>query len=167
MRDTRTFFAVPYRLDGSLRYFVWYADEQDGVLSAAPGRLATFRDLPAVDAFLSQQGLVLEPDRINTFDFDQLAAWLIQPSPGSLDCETTLNAWNMFGDISRSFSLPVCGAMDSVSVYHKLFWGSNIPAVTPAGHQFKPDWSTDEITALVRVLSSGLANVREVARYAG
>lgn len=52
-------------------------------------------------------------------------------------------------------------------MYDKLFWGSNIPAVTPAGQKFNPDWSASEIAALARVLSSGLANVREAAGYAG
>jgi hypothetical protein len=78
-----------------------------------------------------------------------------------------LNTWNILTDIARSLSLPMHGAKESLDVYDKLFWGSNIPAVTPEGQKFTPDWSASEIAALVRVLSSGLANVREAAGYAG
>jgi hypothetical protein len=73
MPDPRSHFAVRYRLDGSERYFIWYSDDQDGVLLALAGRLATFPDLPAIVQFLSQRGLVLESEQSDTYDFDRLA----------------------------------------------------------------------------------------------
>ena len=167
MPDLRSHFAVRYRLDGSERYFIWYADEQDGVLLALTGRVATFPDLPAVAQFLSQRGLDLGPEQSDIYDFDQLANWLAQPRAETLDCLALLNTWNMLADVARSLSLPMHGAKDSLDVYDKLFWGSNILAVTPEGQRFDPDWSAGEIAALARVLSSGLANVREAAGNAG
>jgi len=41
-------------------------------------------------------------------------------------------------------------------VYEKLFWGNNLPAVTPKGFHFDPEWSPDEIAGLATVLRAGL-----------
>ncbi|WP_454831317.1 hypothetical protein [Pseudoxanthomonas wuyuanensis] len=166
MPDSRSHFAIRYRLDGSERHFIWYTGEQDGVLLVVAGRLATFPDLPAVVQFLSLRGLVLEPEESDIYDFDQLSDWLAEPKAETLDCPTMLNIWNMLADVAHSLSLPMHGAREALDLYDKLFWGSNIPAVTPEGKKFIPDWSDSEIAALARVLSSGLANVREAARYA-
>lgn len=162
----RTYFAVPYRLDGSTRYFIWYSDEKDGVLLIDSERLATFSSISDVDGFLSRGGLVLDPEECSVYDFDSIARWLSDPKGGTLDCESMLNAVNMFTDIAHS----TFGAMDEDNefsvIYDKLFWGSNIPAVTPEGEHFIPVWSSDEIAVLARVLSVGLSGFRKLAGFA-
>lgn len=167
MSDHRSHFAVRYRLDGSERYFIWYTDDQDGVLLADAGRLATFSTLSAVEQFLSLRDLALEPEQSDIYDFDQLDSWVAQPKAETIDCVVMLNVWNLLTDILRSLSLPMRGAKESLDIYDKLFWGSNIPAVTPEGRKFIPNWSAGEIEAIARIFSSGLTNVREAAGYAG
>jgi hypothetical protein len=46
--------------------------------------------------------------------------------------------------------------MQFPKIYHKLFWGNNLPPVTPEGCHFNPEWSRDELAALAGVLSAGL-----------
>jgi len=42
-------------------------------------------------------------------------------------------------------------------VYDKLFWGNNLPAMTPPGERFVPTWSAEELEALAALLSAGFA----------
>ena len=114
MSDHRSHFAVRYRLDGSERYFIWYTDDQDGVLLADAGRLATFSTLSAVEQFLSLRDLALEPEQSDIYDFDQLDSWVAQPKAETIDCVVMLNVWNLLTDILRSLSLPMRGAKESL-----------------------------------------------------
>ena len=43
------------------------------------------------------------------------------------------------------------------SIYDKLFWGNNLPSLTPKGRHYVSEWSPDELAALAEVLSAGLA----------
>jgi hypothetical protein len=43
--------------------------------------------------------------------------------------------------------------------YQKLFLGCNLPAITPEGKHFDPDWSREERENLARVLRLGLAEL--------
>ena len=40
--------------------------------------------------------------------------------------------------------------------YDKLFWGCNLPPVTPPGERYVPRWRPDELADLRRVMRAGL-----------
>ena len=71
-----------------------------------------------------------------------------------------LAVWNLFGGIARSS--PDAGASFRAqdghlgALYEKLFWGNNLPAITPEGEHVTPEWSSAEVTSLGRVLREGL-----------
>ena len=166
MSESRSYFAVRYRLDGAERYFVWYSDETDGVLLAQPDRLATFSDLSALDGYLFRSGLVRALSEPSLYDFKRLVDWLGDPSAATIDCTFFLDCWNMLSDVARSVgsAIPSCpGVMD---VYERLFWGCNLPSVTPPGEHFTPEWSATEIEVISDVLSRGLQIFRRAAAYA-
>ena len=76
------------------------------------------------------------------------------------DCNKILAAWNLFGDVATSLGEPgaVFRRMDSQfrAIYNKLFWGNNLPSVTPEGSRDIPEWSSDELDSLVKIMISGL-----------
>jgi hypothetical protein len=92
---------------------------------------------------------MVEPDPPIEYDFDSLARWCEQPSAETIDCSEFLNAWNMLGDAG---TLPTRDL--GKRVYDKLFWGNNLPAVTPPGETYIPEWSLEEVRKLQSILRS-------------
>jgi hypothetical protein len=41
-------------------------------------------------------------------------------------------------------------------IYDRLFWGNNLPSMTPPDRCFHPEWSPDDLAALAEVLWAGL-----------
>src|SRR5262249_49752162 len=67
----------------------------------------------------------------------------------------------------RCLPLPLCGAQRvgttsrrEQKIYNKLFLANNLPAVTPPGEHYGPEWMQEEIEAMARVYRLGLAELR-------
>lgn len=95
------------------------------------------------------------------YDFDRIRAWCAAPGPpAEVDCRALLDAWNFLDDLTGLHA----GAdtphtrlsRAAAGVYDKLFWGSNLPAVTPPGERFESSWSPKELAAIREVFESGL-----------
>jgi len=68
-----------------------------------------------------------------------------------------LNAWNLFGDIATSVDAEFDSDRQlSQRVYEKLFWGNNLPSVTPPGKHYTPLWNEDELSLMRAILGHGL-----------
>jgi len=105
-------------------------------------------------------GLSLVPDEPARYDFDQLREWCIGAEASGVDCPALLNAWNFFDDLARlhddaesDYAKLSRGAETS---YDKLFWGNNLPSMTPPGESFTPVWSAEELEDIRRVMEAGL-----------
>jgi hypothetical protein len=162
----RKHYQVRYRLDGAESYLIWFSDESDGVVVELDGSVPTFRTQPDLWTYAERRGLALEAEEPSEFDLDAVERWLSRPDRGAIECAHFLDAWNLFGDIASSKG---CAAFETASrsagvVYDKLFWGNNLPAVTPPGEHYVPAWSDAEVAELHRILSDGMALVRELGR---
>lgn len=149
------------RLAGQAGYFVWTTDREGDAPDAVvvvDGQIPVFERASAAHAFARGRGLIQEETAPTLFDFDRLATWCRQPDVVAVDCEGLLNAWNLFGDIPRETDSNLFAHVDRGAnhVYDKLFWGNNIPAVTPAGESYTPEWSSAELTLLRQVVELGL-----------
>src|SRR5262245_484055 len=90
--------------------------------------------------------------------------WVGNNRDVAVDCDEALAAWNLFGDVARSIH-GASGVFEGLDrqfgkIYEKLFWGNNLPSITPEGCHFDPEWSSEEITALAAVLGAGLEMFR-------
>lgn len=60
-----------------------------------------------------------------------------------------LDSWNFFEDLIRTFSLEEKFSNYRTPLlnkaYDKLFWGCNLPSVTPAGKSYEPIWNEEEV----------------------
>jgi len=92
--------------------------------------------------------------------------WLLSRNGNTVDCCNFLDAWSLFADLSRS----VAGQFDTDraltnKIYDKIFWGNNLPAVTPDGEHSVPVWTNDELNILGKILDDGLSLFRNAVRH--
>ena len=129
----------------------------DGLAFDEAGTLLVFPGAESLHRYAADQGIevAVEP---SWYDFDSLDAWLERPKPELVDCSEFLNAWNLFADLRSSIARrstardPDGGSQ----VYDKLFWGCNLPSVTPQGERYEPQRTAADIETLVRMLGEGL-----------
>jgi hypothetical protein len=163
MTDHR-YYLSEFRLDSRRLYVVWYSNDKDGLARLADGKIASFADESQVHAFCGANDMSLMPEPPAVYDFDLIVAWCRQPTAESIDPSSFLNAWNILEDALsvRFYAVNVddITALGAEKIYNKLFFGSNLPAVTPAGESYEPIWSHDEIEILSRIYRLGLAGLR-------
>jgi hypothetical protein len=148
------------RLNGKDWYFLWESGGTD------PDRVV-LDDAGFVMAFRSEQAAreagTVSPDRTAVYDLDAIESWCKSVAEVR-DCSELLNAWNLLGDVPRGENLFGEADARATSIYDKLFWGCNLPAMTPPGEHCVPSWSAAETAALKRLLLLGLAEFRERLR---
>lgn len=154
----RTYYLCRLQLGGHW-FVIWFTNDHDGLLHDSNGRLLAFSTADAALTHAAKLGVMVEPDPPIEYDFDSLARWCEQPSAETIDCSEFLNAWNMLGDAG---TLPTRNL--GKRVYEKLFWGNNLPAVTPPGETYTPEWSLEEVRELQSILKSPIDRLRAELR---
>ena len=152
------------RLGGSSCYFVWQTDvaakQADRVLLDVDQCIATFSTEREARAAADARGEGAEPSAPVVYDLDRLAAWCEHPAEATLDCEAAINAWNLFNDLGTSTGGTVnmyrFAERGLNSVYDKLFFGNNLPSITPSGESYTPAWDVEELARLAQALRLGL-----------
>jgi hypothetical protein len=151
--EARQYYPCEVQLDGVTRVVAWYSDDRDGFLRDAGGRLVVADDADAL-------GVPLEEAEPVRYDFDLIRAWCAAPNAAGVDCREFLNAWNFLDDLTglhTKADMPHTRlSRAAAGEYDKLFWGNNLPAVTPPGERFEPTWSPEELAAIRGVFESGL-----------
>jgi hypothetical protein len=148
-------------IDGETVYFLWMGDDwaKDLVL-VSDDRVVLFPDVKSAREFATHQRLPFAPEEPGRpFDFDAAAAWL--SDGGTPDAEILLNIWNLAGDVARSVEKPFedrSGELDAI--YNKIFAGNNLPAMTPPGEHYEPEWDLEELALLRRIIGQGVDLIR-------
>ena len=164
---SRTYYAVRYLLDGKIRFLIWHTgDEADGVYLGQDGAVSIFKTLAELVRYAQSHDLSqLKLGDQHFHNLDVIKVWLKRKRPGQIHCEAFLNAWNLLGDVSASVGIGSDPDPNRTqNIYQKLFWGSNIPAITPPGKHFTPLWSGAEVTVMREVLGAGLSHFRNHVR---
>ena len=166
------YYPLWYRLDGVNRYLIWISREEvsedlDGVWLDSNGVIPVFRSMNALLAYAQNQQITFENGELNLHNLDVVKRWLkVKRSkvqgPTSIDCVAFLGAWNFFADVSRSLG----GGFDAdrertQKIYSKIFYGNNLPAITPEGEHYIPRWSNREKRVIREIMAQGLALLRE------
>ena len=159
MLRMRLHYALWLRLEGADTYALWFSNDVDGVY-VLDGRVPCFPTRDAARAHASARGLAVGEEEPILHDIDVVARWI---AAGSVDvpCDAVLCAWNLFEDLARSSGDEALAAtLDGHhAIYEKLFWGNNLPAVTPRGERFVPRWDTDELDTMRTSLRVGIATL--------
>ncbi|MGH9523701.1 MAG: hypothetical protein ACRD3E_14325 [Terriglobales bacterium] len=155
-----TYFPLLYRFRREERFLIWISDDTDSVATDADGQVISFASIGVLRGYAEAMQWRVENEDPLLHDIDFIAAWVAAPVE-PLDCVQVLNAWNLFTDIATSLSSPRSVAFkalhsNSRGEYDKIFWGNNLPAVTPEGERFVPSWSPSELNTVAQVLAAGL-----------
>jgi hypothetical protein len=163
----RTYYIFRYRLDGADSYLIWYTNEEDGVFVDEAGVVPSFKDTDALLKYAGGRGISLVPEEPKLQNLDVLERWLKEGDDGLIAPDSFNDAWNLFADVSRSIG----GGFDTdrgltQKIYEKLFWGCNLPVVTPEGKRYDPVWTERELKVMREVLGSGMEMFRRSVRGA-
>jgi hypothetical protein len=71
-------------------------------------------------------------------------------------CAQLLNAWNLLGDIARSVNASLDDrGPEADKCYDKLFYGNNLPSITPPGEHYGPYFDDHEQRVITEILDRG------------
>ena len=148
------------RINQTELFVIWYSDERDGFVRDQGDRLLVTSTSAALAAAAEAHDVALVKDEAAEYDFDRIRAWCLAPSAEGIDCAAFVDAWNFFDDLaglSDGADTPYTRlSRAGAARYDKLFWGCNLPAVTPAAERFEPDWEAAEVGEIRRLLAAGL-----------
>ena len=165
-----TYYPYWYRLDGADAYLLWRTDDSsestapDGVLLDDAGRMVTSRHLDQLRDYAARRGLPVAAEvNPKPLDLDVVDQWLEAARKTNVDCETFLEAWNLFSDLASTVAGRLAHIDDRKQdrIYNKLFWGNNLPAVTPPGKHYEPLWFKSEVARMQNVLGAGMRLFRD------
>ncbi|MEX5258492.1 hypothetical protein [Kocuria arenosa] len=159
-------FACPvwFRLHGVDRGLIWQTDdgtqttyEDSDTVLVLDRRVVTALTAEALAELADRHGLALEDAEDQPLDLDGLDH-LLELAASKEICSQLMNAWNLYGDIARSLEATLHDdGQEAQRCYDKLFYGNNLPTITPAGGQYRP-YLTDAEQHLIRgILTRGRA----------
>ncbi len=151
------------RLDGRGLFFVWLGGRRtpDRVAATKSGRIRGFVSEHEARTFAKAASEHVDK-KVIRYDFDRVALWCNTGTTKDVDCNFVNDAWNFFIDVR---AVGACASFDRAhrkanKCYDKVFWGLNLPAMTPKGRSYEPVWRTAEIKLMKDVLRAGLDNLR-------
>lgn len=160
---SREYYSLWFRLDNLDSYLIWFEGENelDGVVVDGNAKVPCFHNNEDLISYAVSSNLSVATDSTILHNIDIVSAWLERKNE-TVDCKNFLEAWNLFEDVSQS----VNGNFDinrrlTLNIYEKLFWGNNIPVVTPDGESYDPIWTKREVKIIREVLAVGLSLFRE------
>jgi hypothetical protein len=169
--EDRLHYLCRVRLNGAVVFVAWYSGERDGFARDDAGRLRAACTPEALTATAGMRDVLLESHAPADYDFDGIRAWCAAPAGEGIDCAAFLNAWNFFDDLAGLSDGAETAytqlSREAAACYDKLFWGCNLPAVTPPGERFEPEWRADELAEVHLVLEAGLDLLESELRAAG
>ena len=131
-----------------------FLTSKDGVLLSS----SLLRQMSQSD----QKHFEIQWDEIAEFDFNKF--WVAinnlreNRASTSTTCNMLLDGWNFIEDIGRTFGLnKLMGKLKSKTMtkaYDKIFYGNNLPGVTPEGKSYNPLWEKEEIATIRKELKS-------------
>jgi hypothetical protein len=163
-----TYYPQPLRLDGATWYLLWASSDEDTGLDDrftsrvySDGRTAvTFADSRELQAYSTAHSLELAREPEGTVvDFDAAAEWAA--SDQTPDPVLLLACWNLCVDVAAGTGRPLQDRSPALDpVYDKLFFGNNLPSMTPPGEHFEPSWSADELATLRTFMRDAIEMLR-------
>ncbi len=162
------YYILWYRYDDIDSYLIWYSDEKDAVFVDSDGFVPSFKGNDSLLKYAAERGISVDIEKPILHNLDLVNKWLEGKDSELIDCNTFNGAWNLFADVSRSIN----GGFDSKQdltqkIYNKLFWGCNLPSVTPEGEQYNPAWTQRELKIMAQVLGAGMQMFRECVKSQG
>lgn len=150
------YYKFVFVFDSKEYYCIWYTGEKDGFVTDGD-KLKCFHDYDQLQIYALDNNIVICDDG-SQLSMDVARAWN-ERNEKKVDCRYFLHFWNMMSDLSSSVKESFYGDIKNNTlnkIYDKLFWGSNLPSVTPEEKEYIPIWSKEELDELNKVVKDGL-----------
>jgi hypothetical protein len=146
---SETWCPLALKVGGRTVFLLWVSDDWalNRVLADA-GRVVSFCDEQSAREYAQAENLTLAPEEdLGLHDLDSAVSWL--EADTEPECRLLLAIWNLAGDVARSVTEPFEDRGEALDgVYDKLFFGNNLPSMTPPGEQYHPQWTEEELRLL-------------------
>ncbi len=153
----REYYILWYQLDKNDGYLIWFStDDKDGIWINENNLILSFQNIEDLQRFTSEIGISIKKEDPLLHNLDIVKQWLSEDSAEIKDYNPFLDAWNLFDDVSYSTNSNFNSDRKvTKKIYEKIFWGCNLPAVTPEGKSYEPIWSKKELKIIKETLSDG------------
>lgn len=149
-------YIVEWLIGGNSCYLIWHdggADKDTYLTSMSiEQNLLSSKSLRGLHDLARAHGLDLNEKPAHIIDLDAAIEIVKDFEAGrkleEKQCHLLLDVWNGLDDVSRSVNISLLPRGDKL--YKKLFWGNNLPAVTPAGQKYSPRLTVGEMHNLSR-----------------
>jgi len=136
-----------------IKFLIWHNDDKgNDIVEIRNNRILMFDNIENAERFVNS-------DNCDCWEYDipKLENW-IDTHDRNFDCRFLLDFWNIFNDIVYSFGEKIPGERSRKAdrVYNKLFFGNNLPAITPEGKHFIPVFTKTDRKTTRKILSYGL-----------
>ena len=172
-----TGFPIDVVFKGKIKTMIWIEGDgdsiKDHILSDEDG-IIIFPLVP--DGELPRRGpldLHVNWDSRTKIDLDrfflsvQNLNWQVTSSAKTR--KVLLEGWNFLEDLARSLdideSIAIFKSQILSKMYNKLFFGNNLPSVTPDGKSYTPMWTFDEVDQLKSAIAQLKSLILEKAPY--
>jgi hypothetical protein len=150
--------------DGKKIYVLWTSGDEDElnrdrVLVDDLG-VVWFNEIQDLLNYVDEHELALFQRSVeHSIDIDAGVSALSESE--HLNCSAVMGAWNMSWDFANGTMADFEQRSDEHdAIYDKLFFGCNLPAMTPPGEHFVPEWDEDELDLLRRTIDQGVSLIR-------
>ena len=162
MRET--WYPLALKVGGRTLFLLWVSDDWalNRVLADA-GRVIWFSDEQSAREYALAENLTLAPEEdLGLHDLDSAVSWL--GADTEPDCRLLLAIWDLAGDVARTVSEPFEDRGEALDdVYNKLFFGNNLPSMTPPGEQYHPQRTEEKIRLLRATIQIAVDLIRSRA----
>ena len=141
---------------GRRTVLIWQAGKRDTFRKTPGNCLLQSHSSSGMKKMLRSDAARVHWSEYAEMDFDRFWTALRNLRTGrassKITCTTLLDGWNFIEDMGRTFSLKKdlkrLHSRLLNKAYDKLFYGCNLPAVTPEGKSNSPLWSHEEILSM-------------------
>lgn len=163
----RSYTICPITIDGNQIFLLFFDNSFSGLYVDESRFAIGSRTLTSLAEFANKTSLPLVSEVGYHRDLGQICSWLDNPSSETLNCSSAIDLWNLGSDYENGCQNRNTDKDDTEDkdLYEKVFWGCNLPSVTPPGKKYEPIWSDDEISQLITILQRHVDVLRNRVKY--
>jgi hypothetical protein len=157
------YYILWFRLDEKDSYLIWFSmEDSDGVFLDKSKFVPIFRNIQSLQTYCEKHKISIKIDEPLLHNLDLVQKWLTNSDNKIENYNPFLKAWNLFDDIAKSTNGNFDQDKDLTNnIYNKIFWGCNIPVITPEGKSFTPTWTKKELKIIRDKFTRGFQMFRE------
>ena len=152
----KEYYQVVFIANNKEIHCIWYTNNKDGFVTECK-KIKCFTNSKKLKEYAEKNKMNLNIKN-TLLSMDEAKLWL-QKRKSEFDCEYLLSFWNIISDLAYSVGEIFYGDQDKdilIKIYDKLFYGNNLPSITPEDKKYFPEWEVDEIKEIAKVIEDGL-----------